>query len=319
MRCRPVFHPAYRGWIGAGRRRPALWRVLLGIVIIALCWSLTALAVFVIADAVRLATTRGDELGEILANWVAAGGPQMNSIWVIEPELAGLLVVASFSGIWLGVWITLRLLHRRHLASVLAAPGRWHWRDYAIGFAIALGFFVFSLFGFLIAGENLPFSLGGVAAWGWALVPLFLLVGVQACGEELLLRGYLQQQLATRCRNPLIWLGVPSLLFGLLHWQPGLQGIAYIAVTTIFGLAAGVIVWRTGSLAGAMGLHHANNMLNFTLTGPHGMAESLRSGGGQIDAAAFAASGLLFLALLVLVLSRWSPFNPVPRGARVLR
>lgn len=66
------------------------------------------------------------------------------------------------------------------------------------------------------------------------LLPLSLLaILVQVSAEELLFRGYLQQQLAARFASPLVWMVVPSALFALGHYSPKHRA------TTQSGLSSG--------------------------------------------------------------------------------
>jgi len=84
---------------------------------------------------------------------------------------------------------------------------------------------------------------------------------IQVSAEELLLRGYLQQQLGARFRHPLVWMVLPSVLFGLLHYQSDMPETAWILVgwATIFGLVAADLTARSGTLGPAIALHLANN------------------------------------------------------------
>lgn len=96
------------------------------------------------------------------------------------------------------------------------------------------------------------------------LLPLgFLAILVQVSAEELLFRGYLQSRLASRFASPAIWIGLPSLLFGMLHFQTGLgnNGIWFILSATAFGLMAGDLTRRSGTLGPAVAVHLANNVM----------------------------------------------------------
>lgn len=293
-----AFPVAYRAWIGAGRKRPALWRVFLGMILIAALWVLSSALLLL----PRLVSPRAPLDGSLKSQIFGD----------IEPIFAGLLVLATFSGIWIGVLLAVRLLHKRSVASVMSARGLWRWKDVLTGVVLAIGFFTLLQIIAILCGERTPFDLASILAWGPWLVPLLLLVFLQSGAEELMLRGYLQQQLAARCRNPLIWFILPSLLFGLLHWQPGWQGWAYVTVTTFFGLTAAAIVWRTGSLAGAMGLHFGNNALHFCLLTPVEMIDSLFREEWLAEVGtptAFMLDGAFFLIVFLLVISPWTPFK----------
>lgn len=101
---------------------------------------------------------------------------------------------------------------------------------------------------------------------------------VQVGAEELVFRGYLQQQLAARWTSPWVWMVLPATLFGLLHWSPEQYGavaplVALWAVA--FGLAAADLTARTGNLGAAVGLHFANNAQTLFLVGLYGNLHGL--------------------------------------------
>ncbi|MFQ6546386.1 CPBP family intramembrane glutamic endopeptidase [Aestuariibius sp. 2305UL40-4] len=95
------------------------------------------------------------------------------------------------------------------------------------------------------------------------LLPLMcVFLFIQISAEELVFRGYLQSQLAARFTHPAIWIGLPSVLFGLLHWgnaETTEGSVAYVLATTAFGMAAADLTARTGTLGAALGLHFAVN------------------------------------------------------------
>jgi membrane protease YdiL (CAAX protease family) len=106
-------------------------------------------------------------------------------------------------------------------------------------------------------------------------VPLLLL---QVTSEELVFRGYLQQQLAARFDSRWIWYVLPSVLFGFLHYDTEIMGSnAWIVVahTTIFGMIAADVTARTGNLGAAIGLHFANNLFALTIISLDGSLSGL--------------------------------------------
>ena len=130
----------------------------------------------------------------------------------------------------------------------------------------------------------------------------------------MIFRGYILQQLAARWRNPLIWAALPAFLFGLAHYSSGAElgiGWHYVAVTLLFGLAAAALVWRTGSLAAAMGLHTGMNLFSLSGVGLEGIIEGTQlflydaSGAKTL----FIADGAATLAILLFVLSPLCPFR----------
>lgn len=93
-----------------------------------------------------------------------------------------------------------------------------------------------------------------------AVVALFAQTGA----EEVLFRGYLQTHLFARFRSRIVWLFVPAVLFALAHFAPSLPrdaALAYFSYALIFGVLAGDLTARTGSIGAAWGFHFANNSI----------------------------------------------------------
>lgn len=103
-----------------------------------------------------------------------------------------------------------------------------------------------------------------LATWAWNLAWVVPLLLIQITAEELVFRGFLVQQLASRFKSPIWWMVLPSVIFGLGHFDPSIDPILAIALvfsTVIFGIIAVDLTRQTGSLAAAMGLHFANNFV----------------------------------------------------------
>jgi membrane protease YdiL (CAAX protease family) len=97
-----------------------------------------------------------------------------------------------------------------------------------------------------------------------AILPLTLLaVFVQTSTEEILFRGYIQQQLAARFKSPLVWMILPAALFGLMHYDPvsaGENAVTVVIWAFVFGLVTADLTARSGSLGPAIALHFINNV-----------------------------------------------------------
>ena len=117
-----------------------------------------------------------------------------------------------------------------------------------------------------------------VATWAkWLPLALVLLVA-QTGAEELFFRGYLQSQLAARFRHAAIWLLVPAALFGLAHYLPGYaptRATFLVLATALFGLIAGDLTARTGSIGAAWAFHFANNVAALLLVATKGSLTGL--------------------------------------------
>lgn len=245
--------PAFERYIEPARRRPQLWRVALGLVIIVVIYIIPLVGIAFLPDLPPQAENFLDHL--LIGPWLT------------------LVILASFLPAILGVIVAVRLLHRRSAASLIG-PRRPAFRDFLITAGIMLGLAgLAALAAPLLPGEEPVYRNLPVLLW-LAFLPLALLaILIQTGAEELIFRGYLQQQLAARFRSPLIWMLLPSVLFGALHYNPlemGGNSLLVVFVTGLVGLLAADLTARTGTLGAAWGLHAANNALALLFVAPPG-------------------------------------------------
>lgn len=257
----PMRTAVFEDFIAPARRRPQLWRLLAGL---ALIGAVYAAWIGGMALALGLAARRMDEV------------PRLDAQAITANPYAVLLLLFSFAGLLVGVALAVRLLHRRPVAT-LVGPWRVALRDFAFGAGVVA---VIGAAGLLL-WQGRSDLVPGVAPELWLLLlPLALLgVLIQTGAEEAIFRGYLQQQLAARFRSALIWMVLPSLAFGMLHFSPAqMGGNAWLIVvaTALFGLVAADLTARSGTLGLAWGLHFANNLLALLVvsagTGLEGLA-----------------------------------------------
>lgn len=285
--------PEFEAMLRPARLYPELWRLPLGILAILFCYL--------------------GWLALMMVGVFAAVGPLEFFGWIQgleSPDLPGqtLLLLGTFFGMMLGA-VFAALCHFRG-PGTLFGP-----RDETLR-----GFFVT-----LAVAAPLYAALMGLGAWieapmpnlpweTWLkLVPVALvLVFVQITAEEMIFRGYLQQQLAARFAARWVWMGLPSVLFCALHWNPAAGNAVWLILLTtfVFGLVMADLTARTGSLGAAMGLHFVNNVagllvisISGTITGlarwvtPFGLEEGAR----LIPSLAF---NILFLLVLWRLLIR---------------
>ena len=254
----------FSSYVGAARGHTGAWRILIGLLIIGIFW--VAGTVLVMGLWVGLLLMRGMPQQEALATLstlAETGGS--------PPILAVMLM--TFSGVWLGMIIVQKALHGVRFRTIFAPDLRVHWRDFIKGILLSLAFTAPGAALALTVTDPVRTELE-IGRWLVWLVPMIGLVFVQATAEELIFRGYLLQQLANISRSPLLWAGLPSVLFGLLHFSPSLPhggGYYYVVVTFLSGLTLALLVWRTGNLWAAAGVHLANNVIGLTVIGAEGV------------------------------------------------
>ena len=266
-------------FIAPARQSTGWWRPVLGLAIILGLWVFGSIVV--IAGWVVHRVDQGDGLDTAMSGLedLANGGSAGKVI----------VMLLTFVGVWIGCWMATEIVHRQRFMTLLEATGRILSRAFLRGVVLALGFSLLTTCGALLLIEVPVLSVDPVN-WAMLLVPLAVLVFVQATAEELVFRGYLLQQLAIRFRSAVIWGVVPSLLFGALHYRENLlvetslgtsfelagftlsiAGLYYVAITFLTGLVFVALVWRTGSLWMAAGLHVGINTFSLCGIGAEGL------------------------------------------------
>lgn len=239
-----MIYEAHTAYVAPARPRSGIGWLLLGIVLACAICVLWVISLF----------------GTVfLAAGVEGGQAWIERMTRADSPTSTLLVIATLWGLAFGVLAVTPLVHRRS-ASTLFGPRRRMWRHFLIATLVCGGV--------LAASAIIPFGYDPVPGLDLSLwlnfLPLSLLVILGQTGaEELFFRGYLQQQLAARFNTPLVWMGLPSILFGLGHLDlsngPVLAWLT-VAATGLFGLCAADLTARTGSIGAAWGFHFANNV-----------------------------------------------------------
>lgn len=305
-------HPFQR-WIDLARPRAQLWRTALGIALVVAAWLIWTVIFGLLAVGGGLVSR--ETLGAVMGQFAAP-------LSYFDVFMAMGVLLGTFWGLWLGVWLVSKLLHKRGLSTVFAHDGRIRLDQFSIGMALAAGYLALSLGSTWLSGAAPMRSDLPLEYWLSALAPMVLLVFFQTAGEELFFRGYLTQQLAARIPHPLVWGLLPSLAFGLAHTANGggdaQFAIYYVAATLLMGLTMTAMVWRTGGLAAAMGFHLMNNIGAMLLVGIAGVSPPISlfvmDHGTMMGSA---PTDLLVLGLLLAFVL--SPFAPLPKGQPLRR
>ncbi|WP_306005878.1 CPBP family intramembrane glutamic endopeptidase [Aquicoccus porphyridii] len=188
-------------------------------------------------------------------------------------------LLGSFAMIVIALAVVLPTLHGRGIFTLIGPLPRAASDFFRTGVALsALGFLLW-----LLPEPETMATVPNLPMLRWlALLPLTLpLLFLQISAEELGFRGYLQSQLAARLPHPAVWLIVPSLLFGMLHYDPATQGDNapwFVLIAALFGLAAADLTARSGTLGPALALHFAINIGAILIAAPQGALNGLALG-----------------------------------------
>jgi len=275
--------------VAPARPSRALWRVVLGSVLVMAIYLGLVYACLALAVQVMGAETAHSAFQGIFQNSVTT----RDSLLLLYSF--GLLIVATAA-------VTRQLHHRSALS--LVGPLRRAARDFLLtvrALALLYAFLWFALPG----GDEL---LRNLEPGRWLmLLPLALpAILVQTLAEEMLFRGYLQQQLAARIASPVVWMGLPTLVFAWGHYAPEEAGANALGMglwAAAFGLCAADLTARTGTLGAATGLHFANNVLAILIVSLPGPVSGLSLYLYPYDMAAPALSPQIALDLALLGVS----------------
>ena len=291
MKTLPTPYDAHADFIAPARGKAQIWRLLLGLLLVlAIVVGLNAL--------LHLAVLRfaGDALHRDITRIEAPG-----------QSPAGVLVLLySFLIMTLAAAVVTLQLHKRNPLTLLG-PWPLMLRQFgatlAVLIAIAIAIIVLPPWGFadpLVRGMS-------PLAWLLLLPVSVTAVLVQTSAEEILFRGYVQQQLAARFRSPLIWMVAPAVLFGLLHYRPdaGPNGWLIMAWAAAFALAAADLTARAGTLGPAIALHFMTNASALLIMSAEGTLSGLALFRLQIDMADPVALRPYLLMDAMLILIGW--------------
>lgn len=183
--------------------------------------------------------------------------------------------VALYSATLVWEWIMLALVHwgllmrgtpLRQLMGIRRRGVTELWSD--IGIALGFWFaalFVLGVVGIVLRAARLhPEDVRGIVSQlapssGGELVLWFALAISAGICEELIFRGYLQQQFTALTRH--VWLGIAisAVCFGLAHGYEGRSGMLLIA---LYGAFFGILAHARGSLRPGMFAHAWHDSLS---------------------------------------------------------
>ncbi|MFU8883592.1 MAG: lysostaphin resistance A-like protein [Rhodobacterales bacterium] len=262
---------AHAAFIAPARARAQIWRLIVGLVLImAIILGLTALfhaALLALgSEALHRDVTRLEGTGSTPAGVLA--------------------LLYSFVIMIIATAAVTAQVHRRSPLTLLGPiPQLLRQFGATLAVLIALGIVITVLPPW---GYDSP-VVAGVPPLTWILLlPVSLLaVLVQTSAEEILFRGYIQQQLAARFASPLIWMVAPAIIFGLLHYRPdaGANGGLIMLWAAGFALVAADLTARAGTLGPAIALHFMSNTSALLFLSAEGTLSGLALFRLQVDMA----------------------------------
>jgi uncharacterized protein len=183
----------------------------------------------------------------------------------INPLLYFVLLNSQFIFWLLGLFVTIRFIHKRKFTSLITPNRKIDWKRLGFGFST---FFVILGLTSIIDSLLNPgdYVLNDVTVSNFLLLFVLVLVltPIQTTCEELFFRGYLLQFFGKWIRIPFLLSLIAGTIFGALHftnpemgYSPILMGANYL----LTGFIWSYITVKTNSAELSIGAHAANNML----------------------------------------------------------
>jgi len=244
------------------RPQQAIWRLLVGLVIIAaVVFGLNS-----VFNAVIYAVAP--------AGWWSR---YLNADTLGDAPMSMLILLSSFGFVLVGTGFAARMMQKRAPLGILGPLPLalvQFWKVFRILALLGVALFLLPPWDM---GEPLQANLG-FSRWLVLLPASLIAVAIQTSAEEILFRGYLQQSLAARFSNPLVWMVLPSTLFALGHYMPGDAGEIAVPVALwagVFGCLMADLTARAGTLGPAIAVHLFNNIFALLLVALPGTLSGL--------------------------------------------
>ena len=174
------------------------------------------------------------------------------------------LILLSFFFAFIALYLLVTRLHKRPFQTLITPDWSINWGKIFFAFGLwmllSLGM---ELIAYQMDSGNYSYHFDASQFWMLLLIALTFLV-IQTSFEELLMRGYLMQGIASISAYRWIPLLITSVLFGSLHIaNPEVSKFGTTTMMTYYmgtGLFLGIITLMDDSLELALGIHAATNI-----------------------------------------------------------
>jgi membrane protease YdiL (CAAX protease family) len=250
---------------------------------------------------------------------------QQNSNIMMDPARMGmnknvmlLFLLFPFVFALFGLFVNLKLIHKKTLTSIITAYEKIRFKRFLFGFMIWGGLTVILVIaGYFIESEDVVVQFNA-ANFFLLLMVTIVLLPIQSCTEEIIIRGYLMQGLSQVFKNGIIPLIITSVIFASLHMgnpEVDAYGVwVMMLYYSSFGLFLGALTLLDEGLELAMGIHAANNLISSLLiTSPNTalQTDAIFLVKSQNSAAEFITWAVMALLTFIIFWRkyRWKNFN----------
>jgi len=199
-------------------------------------------------------------------------------------------IFLSFSISTIFLFLLLEILHKRNIMSLVNTVEKYDVFGKALSWIKRIrwnrffkGILIWSIF--IIIIETIAYLLypsDFTFTWDFGnLFSLFILfliaIPIQVTFEELFFRGYLNQGLSLKIKNPIIIITISSVIFGFAHLFNGtdeLSMILHVSSALIVGFIWSIYTLLDSGIELATGAHLANNFFAFVIIGEEGAMDN---------------------------------------------
>ncbi len=184
------------------------------------------------------------------------------------------LMLFIFSGLLIGILVATKKIHNRPIMTVLTGAGSFRWKHLikagGVWFIILT---VMEIIGYISEPGLYTFQFDPIPFFS-ILVIAILVLPLQTSAEEVMMRGYLMQQIGLISRYRWLPVVITSILFGLMHGSnPEVAQFGVAKSMTLYigmGLFFGIATIMDDGLEVPLGVHYINNFFAFVLVGYKG-------------------------------------------------
>lgn len=173
--------------------------------------------------------------------------------------VAGFLSILTLVIVIPSLYLASKIVRDRPFSSYSSSRNGWNWSIFFKSLGVSLGFIVvINILGFLYDGASFNNHFTIIT-----FILCTLLVPLQCIAEEYLLRGYVMQTIGSWFGIPILAIIIQALLFAAVH-PYNLIGVVN---TLVGGLCFGIITYYTKGIEMSSGIHAANNLIAFYISG----------------------------------------------------
>ena len=204
-----------------------------------------------------------------------------------NPTLFFLLIFLSFAISTIILLIFVKFIHKRNLMSLVnTSKGKeisgktisWfkriRWNRIVKGGLLWLIFLSISQIIIYFYSPNSFIINFNIEAVSMMILLCILAIPIQITFEELFFRGYLNQGISSKIKNPIIVILIGSLIFSLGHIFNGGDNIIFmiqnVSITFMIGIILSVFTLVDNGIELAIGIHLVNNLFAFIVSSSEG-------------------------------------------------